>query len=146
MAFSELLSVVLHALRLNKLRSGLTLLGVIIGVMTVVSVLAVITGLNDYVMQKVINLNPDVLVFTKYGIIHGSVVSVSNDAINDEKLGLIYSTRVRMSKRTMEVEGKLVNLTPGMAVTVEVKTGKRRLIEYFLSPLLRARQESMRER
>ena len=84
--------------------------------------------------------------FTKYGIIHGSVVSVSNDAINDEKLGLIYSTRVRMSKRTMEVEGKLVNLTPGMAVTVEVKTGKRRLIEYFLSPLLRARQESMRER
>ncbi|MCC6132586.1 MAG: ABC transporter permease [Acidobacteria bacterium] len=69
MAFSELLSVVLHALRLNKLRSGLTLLGVIIGVMTVVSVLAVITGLNDYVMQKVINLNPDVLVFTKYGII-----------------------------------------------------------------------------
>lgn len=84
--------------------------------------------------------------FTKYGVIHGSVVSVSNDAINDEKLGLIYSTRVRMSKRTMEVEGKLVNLTPGMAVTVEVKTGKRRLIEYFLSPLLRARQESMRER
>ncbi|MCG3194948.1 MAG: Macrolide export ATP-binding/permease protein MacB [Thermoanaerobaculia bacterium] len=69
MAVSELLSVVLHALRLNKLRSGLTLLGVIIGVMTVVSVLAVITGLNDYVMQKVINLNPDVLVFTKYGII-----------------------------------------------------------------------------
>ncbi len=69
MAFSELLSVVLHALRLNKLRSGLTLLGVIIGVMTVVSVLAVITGLNDYVMKKVINLNPDVLVFTKYGII-----------------------------------------------------------------------------
>lgn len=69
MAFPELLTIVLHALRLNKLRSGLTLLGVIIGVMTVVSVLSVITGLNDYVMSKVINLNPDVLVFTKYGII-----------------------------------------------------------------------------
>jgi putative ABC transport system permease protein len=69
MAFPELLTIVLQALRLNKLRSGLTLLGVIIGVMTVVSVLSVITGLNDYVMSKVINLNPDVLVFTKYGII-----------------------------------------------------------------------------
>ncbi|MGA7989859.1 MAG: ABC transporter permease [Thermoanaerobaculia bacterium] len=69
MTFSELFSIVLDALHLNKLRSSLTLLGVIIGVTTVVSVLSVITGLNDYVMSKVINLNPDVIVFTKYGII-----------------------------------------------------------------------------
>ncbi|HEU0108406.1 MAG TPA: ABC transporter permease, partial [Vicinamibacteria bacterium] len=69
MGFSELFAVSLQALRLNKLRSGLTLLGVIIGVMTVVSVLSVISGLNDYVLNKVVNLNPDVIVFTKYGII-----------------------------------------------------------------------------
>ena len=69
MRFSELLAVSLQALRLNKLRSGLTLLGVIIGVMTVVSVLSIISGLNDYVLNRVVNLNPDVLVFTKYGII-----------------------------------------------------------------------------
>ena len=69
MGFSELLAVSLQALRLNKLRSGLTLLGVIIGVMTVVSVLSVISGLNDYVLNKVVNLNPDVIVFTKYGIL-----------------------------------------------------------------------------
>ena len=69
MTLSELLADVLSAVRRNKLRSGLTLLGVIIGVMTVVSVLSVITGLNDFVLNKVINLNPDVLVFTKYGII-----------------------------------------------------------------------------
>jgi putative ABC transport system permease protein len=67
--FSELFSIVFDALHLNKLRSGLTLLGVIIGVTTVVSVLSIITGLNDYVMSKVINLNPDVIIFTKYGII-----------------------------------------------------------------------------
>ena len=69
MAFSDLFAVALGALRLNKLRSGLTLLGVIIGVMTVVSVLSVISGLNDYVLNKVVNLNPDVIVFAKYGII-----------------------------------------------------------------------------
>ncbi|MGE5347114.1 MAG: ABC transporter permease [Acidithiobacillales bacterium] len=69
MPVGELVSVALGALRLNKLRSGLTLLGVIIGVMTVVSVLSIISGLNDYVTTKVVNLNPDVLVFTKYGII-----------------------------------------------------------------------------
>src|SRR5439155_2890358 len=69
MDFSELFAVSLQALRLNKLRSGLTLLGVIIGVMTVVSVLSVISGLNGYVLNTVVNLNPDVVVFTKYGIV-----------------------------------------------------------------------------
>jgi putative ABC transport system permease protein len=69
MSFEELLSVSLQALRRNKLRSFLTLLGVIIGVATVVSVVSIISGLNAYVRDKVLNLNPDVLVFTKYGII-----------------------------------------------------------------------------
>ena len=69
MSLNDLLAVATQALRVNKLRSGLTLLGVIIGVMTVVSVLSVISGLNDFVMNKIINLNPDVLVFTRYGII-----------------------------------------------------------------------------
>ncbi|HEV8268188.1 MAG TPA: ABC transporter permease [Thermoanaerobaculia bacterium] len=69
MGLSELFSVAVQALRRNKLRSGLTLLGVIIGVATVVSVLSVISGLNEYVTSKVVNLNPDVLVFTKFGII-----------------------------------------------------------------------------
>jgi len=68
-SFEELLAVALQALRRNKLRSFLTLLGVIIGVATVVSVVSIISGLNAYVRDKVLNLNPDVLVFTKYGII-----------------------------------------------------------------------------
>jgi hemolysin D len=46
----------------------------------------------------------------------------------------------------MQIENKLVDLTPGLAVTVEIKTGQRRIIEYLLSPLLRYRQESLRER
>jgi putative ABC transport system permease protein len=69
MSFEELLAVALQALRRHKLRSFLTLLGVIIGVATVVSVVSIISGLNGYVRDKVLSLNPDVLVFTKYGII-----------------------------------------------------------------------------
>ncbi|HET7451504.1 MAG TPA: ABC transporter permease [Thermoanaerobaculia bacterium] len=71
MSAGELLQVALTALQRNKLRSFLTLLGVIIGVMTVVAVVSVISGLNGYVQEKVMNLSPDVLVFTKYGIIRG---------------------------------------------------------------------------
>ena len=69
MSFGEILSVAVQALRRNKLRSFLTLLGVIIGVATVVSVVSIISGLNRYVHDKVLILNPDVLAFTKYGII-----------------------------------------------------------------------------
>ena len=46
----------------------------------------------------------------------------------------------------MQLEDKLVNLSQGMAVTVEIKTGQRRVIEFLLSPLLRYKQESLRER
>lgn len=84
--------------------------------------------------------------FTKYGTLHGKITQVSSDAIQDEKLGLIYSTRVKLAKDTIRVENKTVRLSPGMAVTVEVKTGTRRVIEYFLSPLMQVSSESLRER
>lgn len=84
--------------------------------------------------------------FTKYGVIDAEVSNVSNDAIVDEQRGLIYSMQLRMAKNTITVNGKDVNLMPGMAVTAEVKTGKRRIIEFFLAPLLRAKSESIRER
>ena len=84
--------------------------------------------------------------YTKYGTIPAKVVSVSHDAINDEKRGLIYATRVKMEKSTLNVEGQEVRLTPGMAVGIEIKTGKRRVIEYFLSPLMAYGHESLKER
>ncbi|HVN74778.1 MAG TPA: ABC transporter permease [Thermoanaerobaculaceae bacterium] len=65
----DLVLTSLAALKRHKLRSGLTLLGVVIGVMTVVSVVSIIAGLNTYVATKLTNLNPDVLVFTRFGII-----------------------------------------------------------------------------
>jgi hemolysin D len=84
--------------------------------------------------------------FTLYGTIHGSVLTVSDDAVPIEQVGLVYPTRVNMDRSTMQVEGKQVNLSPGMAVTVEIKTGQRRIIEYLLSPLLKSMKESLRER
>jgi hemolysin D len=84
--------------------------------------------------------------FTKYGTIPGKVIQVSSDAIQDEKRGLVYAARVKLDQATLLVDGKTVNLTPGMAVTVEIKTGKRRVVEYFLSPLMQYGDESLRER
>src|SRR5262245_21212346 len=58
-----------QALRAQRLRSFLTLLGIIIGVATLVGVVSVISGLNGWVQEKVITLSPDVYVVTKFGII-----------------------------------------------------------------------------
>ncbi|MFT5425888.1 MAG: hemolysin D [Gammaproteobacteria bacterium] len=84
--------------------------------------------------------------FTKYGLIDAEVINVSNDATPDERLGLVYSMRVKMYQTTIKVKDEIVNLTPGMAVTVEMNMGKRKLIEFLLSPLLRYKDESVRER
>lgn len=96
--------------------------------------------------QQAAQVKVETFAYTKYGTIAATVTSVSHDAINDEKRGLIYSARVKMSQASMLVEGAPVSLSPGMAVTVEIKTGKRRVIEYFLSPLLQHTSESLRER
>lgn len=84
--------------------------------------------------------------FTKYGTLDARVTHVSNDAVNDEKRGLIFPARVALARATLRVENKTVNLSPGMAVSVEVKTARRRVIEYFLSPLMQYGDESLRER
>ena len=95
---------------------------------------------------QAVEIKVETFTFTLYGTIPGRVLSVSDDAAPIEKVGLVYPTRVSMDRATIQVEGKQVNLFPGMAVTVEIKTGQRRVIEYLLSPLLKSVKESLRER
>ncbi|WP_432695230.1 HlyD family type I secretion periplasmic adaptor subunit [Marinobacterium sp. YM272] len=84
--------------------------------------------------------------FTKYGIIDGTINKISADAIANDQQGLIYKTNIKMENAHLNVEGKKVALVPGMSVSVEVKTGKRLLIEYILTPLLRYKMDSVEER
>jgi hypothetical protein len=110
-----------------------------------------------------VQVKVDTFPFTRYGLIHGRVVSVSKDAITRDKPGekapgpesttsepkgqeLVYSARISLDRTQMQVEENLVNLTTGMAVTVEIKTRSRAVITYLLSPLMRYKQESLRER
>jgi hemolysin D len=109
----------------------------------------------------------DTFNFTRYGLLHGQVLNVSQDAVirdrqqdrSDERdLGtqndtsepkgqeLNYSARISLDRTQMQIDDRMVNLSPGMAVTVEIKTGSRTMLSYLLSPLLRYRQEALRER
>jgi hemolysin D len=84
--------------------------------------------------------------FTKYGFLTGDVLFVSGDAVDDRAQGLVYPTRVSLDRARMTIDGRDVALSPGMSVTVEIKTERRRVIEYVLTPLIRYRDESLRER
>jgi hemolysin D len=154
------------------------------GVVTPAQQLMVIAPMGDGIEIEAMVLNKDIgfvqdgqpaevkidtFNFTKYGLLHGEVLSVSRDAVVRDKprtssdadakqagqsastseppgQELVYAARVSLNRTQMEVEGKMVDLSPGMAVTVEIKTGQRRIIEYLLSPLLRYKQESLHER
>ena len=64
----------------------------------------------------------------------------------DEKKGSYYPATLTLSQKDMLIDGKRVNLSPGMNITAEIKTGRRRIIEFLLSPVQRAGSESLRER
>lgn len=109
----------------------------------------------------------DTFNFTRYGLLQGEVLNVSQDAIirdqpqdrsGDRRLGaqndssepkgqeLNYSARISLDRTKMQVEDRMVDLSPGMAVTVEIKTGSRTVLSYLVSPLLRYQQDVLHER
>jgi hemolysin D len=152
------------------------------GVVTPAQSLAAVVSLDPNIEIEAMVLNRDIgfvvpgqsaaikidtFSFTRYGLLHGRVLSISRDAITrdkrEDKAGdlpagadgassepkgqeLVYAARVSLDRSEMEIEGRLVQLSPGMAVTVEIKTGSRRIISYLLSPLMRYNQEVLRER
>lgn len=84
--------------------------------------------------------------YTRYGYITGKVKNISHDAMTHEQLGLVYTAIIALDKHTLSIDDKTVNLTPGMNITAEIKTGKRRVLDYLLSPLQTKLDESFRER
>jgi hemolysin D len=109
----------------------------------------------------------DTFNFTRYGLLHGEVLTISQDAVirdrkqdrsDDRGLGaqndssepkgqeLNYTARISLDRTRMQIDDRMVNLSPGMATTVEIKTGSRSILSYLLSPLLRYRLEVFHER
>ena len=97
--------------------------------------------------QRVIN-KIETYDFTRYGFLDGEVLWVGTDAVQDQKLGLVYPVRIRLNQtRTPNaVNGRYGEVTAGMNVTADIRTDERRMIEYLLAPMLRYQQEALRER
>jgi hemolysin D len=95
---------------------------------------------------QAVALKFDTFSFQKYGTVKGKVVSISPDAIEDERLGLVYKINIQLGDKVLSLQGKSMNICPGMTVTAEIKTGTRRIIEFFFEPIIKYTDESLKLR
>lgn len=116
---------------------------------------------------QAVGIKIDTFNFTKYGLLQGKILSVSQDAItrntatdktnsetgaetngNSEPKGqeYVFAARIALDQATMNIDGKEVSLNPGMAITAEIKTSSRHVIDYLLSPLQARAHQALRER
>ena len=83
--------------------------------------------------------------FQRYGYLEGTVENISPDAIQDDKKGLIYKAKIKLNDDKSSKQNQL-KLLPGMSVSIEITTGQRRIIEFFLDPLMTKADESLKVR
>ncbi|HCX81879.1 MAG: secretion protein HlyD [Curvibacter sp. RIFCSPHIGHO2_12_FULL_63_18] len=97
--------------------------------------------------QRVIN-KVETFDFTRYGYIEGEVLWVGTDSVQDQKLGPVFPVRIKLNstQTPTSVNGQTGLIKAGMSVTADIRTDKRRLIDYLLAPMLRYKQEALRER
>lgn len=88
----------------------------------------------------------DTFPYTRYGVIPAKVRHISADAVLDEKRGAVFLATLVLEKSSLDVDGRLIRLSPGMNLTAEVKTGKRSVIGYLLDPINKYAHESLKER
>lgn len=128
------------------------------GVVTPAQQLFAITPINTPLMIKATVLNQDIgfvkegmnvsvkidtFNFQKYGMLEGEVKTVSKNSIQDEKLGPVYEVYITPLTHTLKVEGKDEPIRTGMSLSAEINVGKRRIIEFFIYPLIKYLDEGM---
>lgn len=84
--------------------------------------------------------------FSIYGGLEGQVEHISADTIEDEKGENFYQVRVRTEQNSLMYRGENLPIIPGMTAQVDVLTGKKSVLDYLLKPILKAKQNALRER
>ena len=99
----------------------------------------------------VVRLKLEAFPFQRYGTLSGRLTTVSPDTVISEmetQPGVrqsVYRTKIEISENNLHGVPKNLRLSPGMEVAADIKVGRRRVIAYFLDPLLKGLDESIRE-
>ena len=131
------------------------------GVVTPAQVLMVVVPRDAEVTAEVVIDNKDIgfvrpgqavevkletFPFTRYGTVPARVKHMAADAVADDKRGAIFPATLTLAASAIDINGQRVSLAPGMSLSAEIKTGRRRVADYLLSPIRQAANESLRER
>ncbi|MDD4590777.1 MAG: HlyD family efflux transporter periplasmic adaptor subunit [Parabacteroides sp.] len=131
------------------------------GVVTSAQPLLTIVPSDDIILAEVVVTNKDIgyikknqevsikmdtFSFQKYGVIDGKVTYISPDATKDESGALLYKIHISLDKNQLVVDGLTAKISPGMTLTAEIKTGKKRIIDFFLEPIIKELDESIKVR
>lgn len=93
-----------------------------------------------------VSVKLDAFPFARYGMVPGKVLSISPDAVEDEKMGPVYIVRVALDRTTVDRGDRVVHLAPGMTATADIVTGRRSFLSYLTSPIAEASKSALRER
>src|SRR5262249_43760710 len=97
-----------------------------------------------YVKRELpVSLKVDTFDFQKYGVLRGVITHIPKDSTDNETLGPIYLVDITPIDHELLVEGRKEPLSNGLSVTAEIKVGKRRIIEFFIYPLIKHWHEGL---
>jgi hemolysin D len=131
-----------------------TIGGVVTSAQKVISIVPVNTPLSiqatvlnkDIGFVKVgmpVAIKVDTFDFQKYGTLKGKVMQVDKDSKDDPKQGPVYTVYVEPLQQSLLVDGRWQKLSTGLTLTAEIRTGQRRIIEFFIYPLIKHLDEGM---
>lgn len=84
--------------------------------------------------------------FSIYGGLSAEVENISADTITDDRGESFFRVRVRTKDNTLHKAGEALPIIPGMTTQVDVLTGQKTVLDYLLKPILRVRDQALRER
>ena len=93
-----------------------------------------------------VEIKVDTFNFQKFGTVKGKVREISPDAIEDKERGPLYRVMVSMEEEKLYADNRELQVYPGMTVSAEIKTRKKRIIDFFLEPFQTYKNEALRER
>ena len=146
MNIAEAIRIALRSLWANKLRSVLTLLGVVIGISSVIAVVTFVSGINDYVAKKIFNLGADVFIVSKMSAVETNVERFlvaekrKNLDLNDyeavkaacahcDYVGALMNGSARVKRNEQSIEDTTVQgITPSIATILDTDLTSGRMV------------------